>query len=191
MTDQQLAPRERLLETASRLFYAEGIHSVGVDRLVNEAGITRATFYRHFPTKEALIEAYLRATDDRLRANVDRAFTDRNPEQALEALLDLMDARTSALGFRGCEFINAAAEYPDDSHPVHIAVDTHRRWFRETVTELAAEMGHPDPQQAGEYLVLLHDGLLVAAELDDGDRARQAVRSAARQLLVSALDTTP
>lgn len=177
-----------MLETASRLFYAEGIHSVGVDRLVNEAGITRATFYRHFPTKEALIEAYLRATDDRLRANVDRALADRGPEQALDALLDLMDARTSALGFRGCEFINAAAEYPDDGHPVHMAVDDHRRWFRETVTELAAEIGHPNPEQAGEYLVLLHDGLLVAAELDDGDRARQAVRSAARQLLVSALD---
>jgi len=187
MTQNASGPRDRLLETASRLFYAEGIHSVGVDRLVSEAGVTRATFYRHFPTKEALIEAYLRATDDRLRANVEQAFKAQDPQQALDALLDLMDARTSAPGFRGCQFINAAAEYPDPAHPVHIAVDDHRRWFRKTVTQLAAAIGHPDPQQAGEYLVMLHDGVLVTAELDNGDVARAALRSAVHRLLVPAV----
>jgi len=131
-----------------------------------------------------LIVAYLRTTDERLRGNVDRSFNGRSPVDTLEALLELIDARTSAPGFRGCQFINAAAEYPDPAHPVHIAVDDHRRWFRETVTKLAADLGHPDPQQAGEYLVLLHDGALVAAELDDGDAVREAVRSAARHLLL-------
>jgi len=190
MPQQRPGPRERLLETASRLFYAEGLHSIGVDRLVTEANVTRSTFYRHFPTKEALIEAYLRATDDRLRHNVDRSFSGRSAEDTLEALLDLIDARTSARGFRGCQFINAAAEYPDPEHPVHIAVEDHRKWFRETVTELATALGHPDPQRAGEYLVMLHDGALVAAELDDGDAARAAVRSAARELLLPGLSRT-
>jgi len=182
-----LSPRDRLLETASGLFYGEGIHSVGVDRLVSEAGVTRATFYRHFPTKEALVEAYLRATDQRLRGNVENALKDRDPRQALEALLELIGQRTSAPGFRGCQFINAAAEYPDAAHPVHVAVNEHRAWFRQVATEVARDIGHPDPEQAGLFLVLLHDGALVAAELDgDPEAVRAAVKMAALQLLTPA-----
>jgi AcrR family transcriptional regulator len=176
-------PRERLLDSASRLFYNEGIHSVGVDRLVRDAGVTLATFYRHFPTKEALVEAYLRATDQRLRGNVENALKDRDPRQALEALLDLIGQRTSAPGFRGCQFINAAAEYPDTAHPVRIAVSDHRAWFRKVASEIARQIGYPDPAEAGEYLVLLHDGALVAAELDDPEAVRTAVKNAALRLL--------
>jgi AcrR family transcriptional regulator len=184
MSDQALSPRERLLHTASRLFYAEGIHSVGVDRLVTEAGVTRATFYRHFPTKEALVEEYLRSTDVWLRSTVENAFTKLDPEQELEALLDLIDARTSAPDFRGCQFINAAAEFPEAQHPVHLAVEAHRGWFQRTAVELAARLGHPNPERAGEFMVLLHDGALVATELDDPDAVRAAVRDAARQLML-------
>jgi AcrR family transcriptional regulator len=183
MSDSALSPRERLVETASRLFYSEGIHSIGVNRLVRDAGVTLATFYRHFPTKEALVEEYLRATDRRLRGNVENALKDRDPRQALEALLDLIGQRTSAPGFRGCQFINAAAEYPDSSHPVHVAVDDHRTWFRTIATEVARQLGHPDPDEAGQYLVVLHDGALVASELDDQKVVLAAVRSAALQLL--------
>jgi AcrR family transcriptional regulator len=186
MSTGALSPRERLLETASGLFYSEGIHSVGVDRLVSEAGVTRATFYRHFPTKEALVEAYLRATDERLRTNVENALKDRDPQQALEALLDLIGQRTNAPGFRGCQFINAAAEYPDGTHPVHVAVDDHRAWFQRVATEIARKIGHPNPDEAGQFLVLLHDGALVAAELDDPKAVRIAVKKAALQLLAPA-----
>jgi AcrR family transcriptional regulator len=177
------SPRSRLLEAAGRLFYGEGIHSVGVDRLVREAGVTLATFYRHFPTKEALVEAYLRDTDQRLRDNVEAALRDRDPRQALEALLDLMDQRTSAPGFRGCQFINAAAEYPGRAHPVHVAVDDHRAWFRRAAAEIARAIGHPDPGEAAQFLVVLHDGALVAASLDDQRAVQASVRKAARQLL--------
>jgi AcrR family transcriptional regulator len=186
MSEQALSPRERLLQTASRLFYAEGIHSVGVDRLVTEAGVTRATFYRHFPTKEALVEEYLRSTDAWLRSTVGNAFTELDPEQELEALLDLIDARTSAPDFRGCQFINAAAEFPAAQHPVHVAVNAHRAWFQRTASDLAARLGHPSPERAGEMMVLLHDGALVASELDDPDAVRAAVRDAARQLMLPA-----
>jgi AcrR family transcriptional regulator len=184
MSDDKPSPRDRLLDTASRLFYSEGIHSVGVDRLVRDADVTLATFYRHFPTKETLVEAYLRATDQRLRGNVENALKDRDPRQALEALLDLIGQRTNAPGFRGCQFINAAAEYPDSAHPVHIAVSDHRAWFRTVATEIARQIGHPAPGEAGEFLVLLHDGALVAAELDDPKAVRTAVKNAALQLLV-------
>lgn len=183
MSKDAPSPRDRLVETASRLFYGEGIHSVGVNRLVSEAGVTLATFYRHFPTKEALVEEYLRATDRRLRGNVERALRDRNPRQALEALLDLIDQRTSAPGFRGCQFINAAAEYPDGAHPVHVAVSDHRAWFQKTATEIARELGHPDPDEAGQFLVVLHDGALVASELGDQQAVQAAVRSAALRVV--------
>jgi len=183
MSNDTLSPRDRLVESASRLFYGEGIHAVGVDRLVRDAGVTLATFYRHFPTKEALVEAYLRATDERLRRNVEIALSNQAPRQALEALLDLVDQRTSAPGFRGCQFINAAAEYPDDAHPVHVAVSDHRSWFRAVATQIATQLGHPNPDQAAQYLVVLHDGALVAAELDDQKAVQAAVKSAALQLL--------
>jgi AcrR family transcriptional regulator len=183
MTPATISPRDRLLQTARRLFYAEGIHSVGVDRLVTEANVTRATFYRHFPTKEALVEAYLRATDSDLRTAVDQALAVDDPGAALGALLDLIGHTTNAPGFRGCHFINAAAEYPDSVHPVRVAIDDHRAWFQRTVTELAAQLGHPDPAEAGQMLVLLHDGALAAAQLDDPKAVRRAVRHAALKLL--------
>ncbi len=177
------SPRDRLLDTARRLFYGEGIHSVGVDRLVTEAGVTRATFYRHFPTKEALVEAYLRATDADLRRAVADALAGESPENDLAALLDLIGHTTNTPGFRGCHFINGAAEYPDATHPVRVAIDDHRRWFQETATALAARLGHPDPAEAGQILVILHDGALVGAQLDDPKAVRHAVKSAALQLL--------
>ena len=176
-------PRDRLLATARRLFYANGIHTVGVDQLVTEANVTRATFYRHFPTKEALVETYLRATDADLQTAVDAALARRDPQHALGALVELIGQTTIAPGFRGCHFINAAAEYPDPAHPVRIAIADHRSWFAHTVTELARQLGHPDPVQAGQMLVVLHDGALAAGQLDDPEAVSRAVKAAAVQLL--------
>lgn len=177
------SPRERLLETARRLFYSEGIHTVPVDRLVTEAGVTRATFYRHFPAKEDLVEAYLRATDADLRAAVADALDQPSPQRGADALLELIGQVTCSAGFRGCHFINASAEYPDPADPVRIAVADHRAWFQDTVTKLAAQAGHPDPDHAGRVLVLLHDGALSAAELDDPRQVRETVIRAGRELL--------
>jgi AcrR family transcriptional regulator len=177
------SPRERLLATARRLFYGEGIHAVPVDRLVTEAGVTRATFYRHFPAKEDLVEAYLRATDADLRAAVADALDHADPQQAAAALLDLIGRVASSAGFRGDHFINASAEYPDATDPVRVAVAEHRAWFQDTVTRLAERAGHPDPDHAGRVLVLLHDGALSAAELDDPQRVRDTVIRAGRELL--------
>ncbi|MGH8963076.1 MAG: TetR/AcrR family transcriptional regulator [Jatrophihabitantaceae bacterium] len=176
-------PRERLLATARRLFYTEGIHAVPVDRLVTEAGVTRATFYRHFPAKEDLVEAYLRTTDADLRAGVAKALDQANPQQSAAALLDLIGKVTCSAGFRGCHFINASAEYPNPDDPVRAAVAEHRAWFQDTVTRLAEQAGHPDPKYAGRVLVLLHDGALSAAELDDPKQVRKTVIRAGRELL--------
>jgi AcrR family transcriptional regulator len=176
-------PRERLLETARRLFYTEGIHTVPVDRLVTEADVTRATFYRHFPAKEDLVEAYLRATDADLRAMVAEALDRGTPQQSAAALLELIGQVTCSAGFRGCHFINAAAEYPNPQDPIRVAVADHRAWFQDTVTRLAERTGHSDPEYAGRVLVLLHDGALSAAELDDPQLVRDTVVRAGRDLL--------
>lgn len=177
------SPRDRLLQTARQLFYSEGIHTVPVDRLITDAGVTRATFYRHFPAKEDLVEAYLRATDADLRSAVAEAMDQPNPKQSAAALLDLIGQVTCSAGFRGCHFINASAEYPDAKHSVRRAVAEHRVWFQETVTRLAADAGHPDPDYAGRVLVLLHDGALSAAELDDPKMVRKTVIRAGKELL--------
>jgi AcrR family transcriptional regulator len=182
-----LTPRDRLLETARRLFYTEGIHTVPVDRLVTEAGVTRATFYRHFPAKEDLVEAYLRATDAGLRGAVAVALDKSSPRDSAAALLELIGQVTCSAGFRGCHFINASAEYPDPEDPIRVAVAEHRAWFQDAVTRLAERAGHPDPGHAGRVMVLLHDGALSAAELDDPRQVRETVIRAGRELL--GLDT--
>src|SRR5688500_11072714 len=112
--------RQRLLATATRIFYAEGIHSVGVDRLIAEAQVTRATFYRHFPGKEDLVLSYLREVHTMERTRVEAAIADNaSPVNALLAIAGSIAQGIQSPGFRGCAFLNAAAEYPATDQPVH------------------------------------------------------------------------
>ncbi|GAB3690986.1 TetR/AcrR family transcriptional regulator [Saccharopolyspora tripterygii] len=162
--------RNRLLEMVSRLFYTEGLHSVGVDRIVSEASVTRATLYRHFSGKDDLVVAYLAEADGAMRARTaevrDRGGSPRAIVRGVaKSIAD--DIRSS--GFRGCAFLNAAAEYPDPSHPVHLAVVEHRQWFLRTVTELLAETGESDPEPAARHFVMLRDGAMAAGCLTDPD----------------------
>lgn len=175
------AARERLLAAASRLFYAEGVHTVGVDRVISEAEITRATFYRHFPGKEDLVLEYVREQDAAMRAQADEAAESiTDPAARLAAIMEGVAQRLTARGFRGCPYINVAAEYPDPKSRVREAVDEHRTWFRSTVLDLLTAAGHPDPEYATDLLVMLRDGAQVAAYLGDASAARTTfLRSAA------------
>ncbi|MET9351772.1 TetR/AcrR family transcriptional regulator [Streptomyces sp. NPDC006617] len=160
--------RARLLGTATRIFYAEGIHSVGIDRITAEAQVTRATLYRHFAGKEDLILAYLDQADRGIRAQV-TAARDGSPSgagQVRAVARSIVDGIRSP-GFRGCAFLNAVAEYPDPAHPVHRAVLAHRQWFLDTVTELLARVGDGDGVAAGRHLVMLRDGAMAAGCLFD------------------------
>lgn len=175
------AARDRLLAAAGRLFYAEGVHTVGVDRVISEATVTRATFYRHFPGKEDLVVAYVREHDAALRAQVaDVLESTEDPTQALAAVVEGVAAQFTAQGFRGCPYINVAAEYPNPESRVRQVVDEHRTWFRTTLVELLTAAGHPDPEYASDLLVMLRDGGQVAAYLGDPSSARITfLRSAA------------
>ncbi|MFI2485473.1 TetR/AcrR family transcriptional regulator [Promicromonospora kroppenstedtii] len=174
--------RERLLRTASELFYAEGIHVVGVDRIVAAAGVTRATFYRHFPGKEDLVEAYLGVEDTNLRAALDgaRAATD-DPVELVGLLIEGIAEDVARHHTRGCPFINAAAEYPDADSGVRRAVDKHRAWFRGALEQVLTDAGVDDAVTRAGQLVLLRDAALVGGYLDGWDNVRVAFVSAARQ----------
>ncbi|MEU4144817.1 TetR/AcrR family transcriptional regulator [Streptomyces parvulus] len=160
--------RERLLGTATRIFYAEGIHSVGIDRITAEAKVTRATLYRHFSGKEDLVLAYLGLADRGIRGQVAEARAGaRSPADEVRAVARSITEGIRSPGFRGCAFLNAVAEYPDPGHPIHQAVLAHRAWFLDTVTELLARTGDTPAEADGRHLVMLRDGAMAAGCLFD------------------------
>ncbi|WP_284739974.1 TetR/AcrR family transcriptional regulator [Amycolatopsis sp. RTGN1] len=160
--------RSRLLATATRIFYAEGLHSVGIDRIVAEAKVTRATLYRHFPGKEDLVVAYLQGVHEMEREGLDKALAAGLPAvDTLRAVAESIAEGIRSAHFRGCAFLNAVAEYPDPAHPVHQAVLAHREWFRRTVTDLLAQVGETPPEPAGRHFVMLRDGAMASGCLSD------------------------
>jgi AcrR family transcriptional regulator len=162
--------RTRLLTTASGIFYAEGIHSVGVDRILSEAQVTRATFYRHFPGKEDLVLAYLSAADQVIRGQVEAAIAVGSPPvDTLRVVGESIAQGIRSQGFRGCAFLNAVAEYPDPDHPVHRAVLAHRQWFLDTITELLASVREETAEPAARHYVMLRDGAMASGCLFDPD----------------------
>jgi len=177
--------RQRLLEAATDLFYNEGIHSVGVDRIIEEAGVTRATMYKQFAGKEGLVLAYLEGEDAGLRALFAQAAqASDDPDVLLDLVVagieqDIRDRHT-----RGCPFINAAAEYPDEG-PVRELIADHREWFRETLRQLAVGAGLRDPEGVAASLVLLRDAALVGGYLDGQDRVGPAFARTARDLIAA------
>jgi len=179
------AARQRLLDAATSLFYGEGIHSVGVDRIIEEAGVTRATMYKQFEGKEGLVLEYLRSEDAQLRTLFAQAAeASDDPDVLLELVIegiagDIRDRHT-----RGCPFINAAAEYPDQG-PVRDLIADHREWFRATLRQLAEAAGLTEPDQAAASLVLLRDAALVGGYLDGQDRVAPAFARTARDMIAS------
>ena len=175
--------RERLLSTASELFYREGIHSVGVDRVVLTAGVTRATFYRHFPSKEDLVEAYLAREDSAIRRFVSEVLArETSPDELLELIIQGIADDVTYNHTRGCPFINASAEYPDPESPVRIAIRAHRAWFQGTLADALAAASRPDPAAGARALVLLRDAALVGGYLDGPDSMRATFVATSRAL---------
>ncbi|MCM3296920.1 TetR/AcrR family transcriptional regulator [Streptomyces pseudogriseolus] len=178
--------RTRLLGTATKIFYAEGIHSVGVDRIIEEAEVTRATLYRHFKGKEELVLAYLDLADQGIRAQVTGAqAADAAPADNVRAVARAITEGIRSPGFRGCAFLNAVAEYPDPDHPVHRAVLAHRQWFLETVTELLGRVGMEPADAAGRHFVMLRDGAMAAGCLFDPELVGETFLHGVESLLTA------
>ncbi|MCZ0991702.1 TetR/AcrR family transcriptional regulator [Streptomyces diastatochromogenes] len=165
--------RERLLATASRLFYAEGIRAVGVDRVMAEADVARGTFYRHFEGKDDLVRAYLVARDQRIRADLAAAKQAAvSPTAFLETVAQGIGEEMCGVGFRGCPFINAAAEYPERNSAVHQAVLAYRDHFHEVAQDAFRQVGVTDSKRSADAMVALRDGAMIAAYLGDPQTAR-------------------
>ena len=177
-------PRRRLLEAADRLFYDEGVHVVGIDRLLDESGVAKASLYAHFGNKDGLVRAYLEEHFEARREHVAQVLSRYGTprERLLGLFSDVEDALANPM-FQGCRFVNASAEArPDES--VGSVTDEYRTWLRTLFTDLARAAKAKNPRRLARQLTLLYDGAAVAARLDD-DRAgaADAARSAATALV--------
>jgi AcrR family transcriptional regulator len=172
--------KERILETADRLFYLQGIRAIGVDTIAAEIGISKRTLYNHFPSKDALIQAYLE------RRFVQPRASDKPPVEQILGTFDALERRFSASDFRGCPFVNAVAELGAEDQSVRqIAIafkESRRLWFR----DLLLRLGVNDAEALATQLALLVDGS-IAQDLVRGDPAMaRAAKDAARVLLAHA-----
>ncbi|MBD7995707.1 TetR/AcrR family transcriptional regulator [Arthrobacter sp. Sa2CUA1] len=173
--------RDRLLDAAGSLFYREGIRAVSADKIIAAAGTTKVTFYRYFPTKDDLVAAYLDEQSRRIREAA--GLLPEDPCEALTALAAAMGQEACRPGFRGCPFINAAAEYPDPRHPVRAAVDRHRTWFHALVTSLVAALGAAEPEAAADQLLMLRDGAMVHGYVSEPGSVGAGMLQAGRAVL--------
>jgi AcrR family transcriptional regulator len=182
------AARERILETAFALFYARGIRAVGVDLIIAESGVAKATFYKHFPAKDDLVVAYLDKVDGIWTGQLHQAATAAGPDPA-DQLVGMFDAlRTSCRreGYRGCAFINAAAESQPGT-PVHDRTVAHKTAVLSWVRGLAEEAGACDPESLARSLTLLLDGGLASGSLDASPEAPEAAKASARALVAAGI----
>ena len=172
--------KERILDTAERLFYGAGIRATGVDTIAAEVGISKRTLYNHFPSKDALVAAYLK-----------RGFYEQRPSETppLEQILrsfDRLEKGFAAKDFRGCRFVNAVAELGDDDRAARkIAIEFkegRRLWFRERL----AAIGVNDADGLATQLAMLVDGAIAMAMVRDDPSMARAAASAARVLLAGA-----
>ncbi|WP_131735544.1 TetR/AcrR family transcriptional regulator [Actinomadura roseirufa] len=176
--------RERLIDTAAKLFYAEGITATGVDTLVARSGVSKPTLYARFGSKGALVTAVLEEIHVRRRAELERHLDDQDgPRARILAVFDWLQRFHRRDGDRGCPFLNAAAELCDAEDPAREVVVRHKRWLREVLTAQARDAGADDPGELGHALLLLLDGANARMAVEgDRDAAALARRTAERLL---------
>jgi AcrR family transcriptional regulator len=180
--------RERLLAAADELFYDEGIRSVGIDRVIERAGVAKASLYNTFGSKDELIHAYLKGRHEKTAARISAAVAAAGtPRERLLAVFDAQGALYRESGFRGCPFVRASAEaQPGDA--VDQATSDYRAWVRGLFTKLAEQAGASDPAALARILHMVYDGAVTSARSDHDPGAGIAARDAAETLLDAALD---
>ena len=179
--------RDRLLAAADELFYAEGVHTVGIDRIIERAGVAKASLYSSFGSKEELVRAYLenrhRLRRERLLAGLERY---ENPRARLLGVFDVLGELAATPGFRGCAFYNASAESVARGGAVEQVSNANRAWTRGLFTELADDCGVADPAALADQLMILYDGASVGARMDGRPGAAVLARRVAESLVDAA-----
>jgi AcrR family transcriptional regulator len=168
------------------LFYFHGITPIGLDRILAEAGVSKTTFYKHFESKDDLVVATIRMRDAWQMdawARAVEVLAGTNPRAQLLGVFDVLDVVINEPSFRGCQFINAAAEFPNPSDPIHRAAVEHKqgnaRWFR----ALAVRAGASDPDAFVDAYTMLFEGALVVRQVHDRDDAVGAARPHVQRLI--------
>ena len=194
-----LPPRERILAAAGRLFYAQGFHSTGIDLIITEAGVAKMSLYQHFRSKDELIAAFLTRRDEFwcgwLQARVEALGG--TPRTRLLAVFDALGEWFTSDDFRGCAFINAAAEFTDARHSARLISHQHKERVHAYLTKLAEAAKMSRPVELAAQLALLIEGAIVTAQIGPHDEALNAAiraKAIARRILPDfqpAKDKTP
>ncbi|MEY9095004.1 TetR/AcrR family transcriptional regulator [Paenibacillus sp. RC84] len=182
---QKESARVRILRVASELFYMEGIRAVGIDRIIKESGVAKASFYRSFATKDDLAVAYLESRDELKVEKLEklRQLYPNSPKEQLDTLIRDVTEQMGMPDYRGCPFLNAAVEFPDPDHPAHIKLLDIQRSFWSRVLELAREGGARQPEELTAQLRMLYDGFVMKSYLDRTEFDPEYFRKAAELLL--------
>jgi AcrR family transcriptional regulator len=185
--------RERLLQTAGDLFYREGIHTVGIDRILAEAGVAKASLYSTFRSKDELVRAYLEERASWLRGRIEqRVAAASDPQARILAIFDdLSDRVMEARFYNGCPFIRACAEGAPDSGPAREVASSYRAWQRELFARLAKEAGMPRPSETSRQLSLIYDGATVTASMNREPGVGAAARKLVERLLAESVSPAP
>jgi AcrR family transcriptional regulator len=187
-TVDRVSARERLLNAARELFYEEGVHTVGVDRLVERAGVAKATLYALFGSKDGLVRAYLAARHDATRTRMDHQLATRfaTPRERLLGVFEVQGQAFTEPGFHGCAFVGANAESSPGTNVKEVTED-YRDWVHSLFVDLATQAGAIDPDGLARQLVLLYDGAGVSAWMDRDPSVADTARTVAAALIDSAV----
>ncbi len=178
--------RERLLAAAEELFYQDGVQSVGIDRVIERAGVAKASLYANFKGKDDLVRAYLDARFEARRAAIETKLAlHEAPRDKMLAVFDAMTEPLAKRNYRGCAFLRATAEMAADASGREVCRDA-RRWTRELLSGLAREAGASNPDVLAKQLVVLYDGAAASAQMDRDPAAAAEARAAAVLLIDAA-----
>lgn len=177
-------PAQRLLATATELFAANGIRAVGVDRILAESRVAKASLYSSYGSKDGLVHAYLEALDLRDRERWQSAVAGiAEPLDRVLAFFDLAAASAPVRNFRGCQYLNAATEFPGDEVPMLEPVRAHRQWVCDRITENLRAAGVPDPDATAARIQLIYDGALAGSKFTHSEEPIHLGRRIAEETL--------
>ena len=180
----EAAPKEKVFQTAARLFYKHGYRAIGVDTIAAESGIGKMTLYRHYPSKDDLIAAYLQNSNETFWENFEHITKDAaTPRDKLLAFFESLQNYVRSPACYGCPFLNVATEYPETDYPGHQVAIAHKQSVRARFRELAKEAGAQEPEVLADQLFLLMDGAYMAARMFGTKNPASHLESAAQILI--------
>lgn len=185
---KEVAPKDKVFQTASHLFFKHGYRAIGVDTLAAESGIGKMTLYRHYPSKDDLIVAYLRDSDEVFWNNFEQITKDASaPREKLLAFFQALQDYVRNPACYGCPFLNVATEYPETDYPGHQVALEHKQSVHARFHQLAKEAGAKKPDVLADQLFLLMDGAYMASRMFGTKNPAAHLANAAQTLIDSAL----